>query len=195
MPFRHDEATNRERSPSERVARRTRETTPADDVLALQRSAGNQAVSAMLARAPAPKEKEGAAAGPTAKGKSIGTIPLGSVNFDTARLLGTGSKNHELPKELALSSRLGKHSADLARANAEGTPLGDIEIRIPHGTKTVVLTVTNAVISSYQVSGETESWSLNGSAITFTLEGDGESKPAEPDKTQGAWDTSERSRA
>jgi hypothetical protein len=194
MALRRDEAS-RARSPDEPVSRRAREQTPADDVLALQRSAGNQAVSAMLARTPNEKDKEAAATGPTVKGKSIGTVPLASVSLDTARLLGTGTKNHELPKELALSSRLGKHSPDLARANVEGTPLGDVEIRIPHGKTTVVLTVHNAMIGSYQASGESESWQLVGDSLTFKLEGEGESKPAEPDKTQGSWDTTERSRA
>ena len=177
MPFRHDDAA-RERSPNEQVSRRARATTPADDVLALQRSAGNQAVSAMLARAPTAKEKEAPATGPTATVESIGTIPLNSVGIDVGRVAGGagGGKERDLPKNLSLSSQLGRHSAALARATAAGTPLGDIEIRIPHGKTTVVLTVKNAMVSSYQTSGQTESWQLSGDSIEFHMQGEDEGK-------------------
>ena len=187
MPFRRDDAA-RERSPSEQVARRARTATPADDVLALQRSAGNQAVSAILARAPADKdkEKEAAATGPTATVASIGTIPLNSVGIDVGRLAGGagGAKQRELPREVSLSSQLGRHSAELARAAASGTPLGDVEIRIPRGKTTVVLTVKNAMVSDYRTSGESESWQITGDSIAFRVEGDeaGKGKPDESDQ-------------
>lgn len=194
MPHRRDDAI-RERPGDEHVARRAREMTPADEVLALQRSAGNQAVSAMLARAPKDEPKEAAPAGPTVQGKGIGTIALDSVSLDTSRLLGTGTKNRDLPKDISVTSHLGGHSSQLAQAAAHGTPLGDIEIRIPHGKTTVVLTVSNAMVGSYQVSGESESWQLVGDAISFKLVGEDqeESKPAKPDKS-GGWDVSERVR-
>ena len=173
MPYRHDDAARDRRSGpgGEQPARREPQSA-AEQVLALQRSAGNQAVSGMLARAPETKEK--AAAGPTAKVGEIGTIPIESVNLDVGRLAGpggAGSKREEAPKELTLTSRIGKHSADLQRAAIDGRAM-DVEIRIPHGKTTVVITVKNAIVSSYHASGESESWQLNAQSISHAIEGE-----------------------
>jgi hypothetical protein len=172
MPYRHDDAARDRRSgPGERETPRAPRTA-ADQVLALQRSAGNQAVSGMLARTPDTKEK--AATGPTAKVGDIGTIPIESVNLDLGRLGGqggTGTKREEPPKELTLTSRVGKHSAELQKAALDGTAM-DVEIRIPHGKTTVVITVKNALISGYHVSGETESWQLHAQSISHAIEGE-----------------------
>jgi hypothetical protein len=173
MPFRRDDAV-RDRQPGgggERAAR-GEPRSAAEQVLALQRSAGNQAVSGMLARAPDTKEK--AAAGPTAKVGDIGTIPIDSVSLDVGRLAGAGgagTKRDEPPKELTLTSLIGKHSADLQKAAIDGTAM-DVEIRIPHGKTTVVITVKNAMVSSYNASGERESWQLNAQSISHAIEGE-----------------------
>src|SRR5215213_9029496 len=110
MPYRHDDAARDRRSdPGGEHPARREPRSAAEQVLALQRSAGNQAVSGMLARAPDTKEK--AATGPTAKVGEIGTIPIESVNLDVSRLAGqggTGRNRQEPPKELTLSSRIGK---------------------------------------------------------------------------------------
>ena len=172
MPYRHDDAARDRRSGSggEREAPRAPQTVP-DQVLALQRSAGNQAVSGMLARTPDTKEK--AATGPTAEVGEIGTIPIESVNLDVGRIAGpgtSGTKREEPPKNLTLTSRIGKHSTDLQRAAIDGRAM-DVEIRIPHGKTTVVITVKNAIVSSYSSSGESESWQLNAQSVSYAIEG------------------------
>src|SRR5215210_1424942 len=173
MPYRHDDAARDRRSgPRERDTPRAPQTVT-EQVLALQRGAGNQAVSGMLARTPDTKEK--AATGPTAKVGEIGTIPIESVNLDASRLAGqggTGRNRQEPPKELTLTSRIGKHSTALQKAAVDGTAM-DVEIRIPHGEKTVVITVKGAMVSSYHASGESESWQLNAQSVSMTVEGEG----------------------
>ena len=90
--------------------------TAADDVLALQRSAGNRAVSAMLAREPAPADAKAPAAAATATLSGIGTIPLLSVNLDAGRGIqgpvGRGSdRDSQGPREIVVTSRQGKHAS------------------------------------------------------------------------------------
>jgi hypothetical protein len=175
MPYRHDDAARDRRSGSGERKTPPAPQTVTDRVLALQRSAGNQAVSGMLAR----DTKEKVATGPTAKVGDIGTIPIESVNLDAGRLGGaggTGTKREEPPKELTLTSRLGKHSADLQKAAVDGTAM-DVEIRIPHGKTTIVITVKNALISSYHASGESESWQLNAQSISHAIEGEESGSP------------------
>lgn len=165
------ERAERDRPGGERPAHEAPAPAPSDRVLALQRSAGNQAVTALLARSPDTQEK--AAAGPTAKVGDIGTIPIESVNFDLRRLGGgtAGRGREEAPKELTLSSRAGKHSARLQKAAVDGTAM-DVEIRVPHGKSTIVITLKNAMISGYQTSGENETWQLNAQSISHAVEGE-----------------------
>ena len=75
------------------AAPREAEPQPSDAVLALQRAAGNRAVSALLARQPSPtapetkpaKKESKAATSTLGLGEDIGVIPLDSVSLDLAR--------------------------------------------------------------------------------------------------------------
>jgi len=145
----------------------------AEAMLALQRSAGNRAVSTLVARAPAGDKKEGEKAeGARATLADIGTIQLLSVSFPVS---GPGGSEREQPSppELVLSSRVGEHTPKLAKAASDGKPM-DVEIVMP-GKSVVRLKLTGAIVSSYQVTGhgqpdEIETWTLNSQAIEHTTE-------------------------
>ena len=155
--------------------------TGADDVLALQRSAGNRAVSAVLAREPAPADaKAPPAAAATAMLSGIGTIPLLSVNLDAGRGLqgpvGRGAdRDAQGPREIVVTSHHGKHSSLLAKAAVSGGPM-TVEITMAQGK--LKLTLENALISNYSTSGGSEgaieSWALNFSAMKQEREGESE---------------------
>jgi hypothetical protein len=151
-------------------------------VLALQRSAGNRAVSALLARSPdATKSKEdekgAAAAGASAKLSGIGTIPLLSVSFDVNRTPGGrgGEGGAPPPQEIVFFSKIGEHSAKLTQAAIDGRPM-EVEVILPGGGSTVRLKLTGAIVSSYSKSGgdpgATESWTLNFQSLEHTREGE-----------------------
>ena len=149
---------------------------PAEQLIALQRSAGNRAVTAMLGREataePADTRRQPARTGRYAVLEGIGTIPLLSASLDTARMGGSGSggRSDKLDvKEIHLSSAVGPHSPDLDRAASAGPPM-DVEIVL--GPK-VRLKLKGALISSYSASAEVESWSLNFASIRVVTEGDG----------------------
>jgi Type VI secretion system effector, Hcp len=159
---------------------------PEQRVLALQRSAGNRAVSAMLARAPETAVPADAkdTAGPTATLSGIGTIPLLSVGLDPAGGPPDREGEAKLPKDILLTSKLGKHSALLSKASADGTSM-DVEIVMPRGGGALRIKLTGAVVSSYSASGETESWQLSFSSIKFEHVGEQE----EPDGgRRSPWD-------
>ena len=157
--------------------------TAADDVLALQRSAGNRAVSAMLAREPAPADaKAPPAAAATAKLSGVGTIPLLSVSFDAGRGIPPptgrgGDREAAGPREIVVTSRQGKHSSLLAKAAVSGGPM---TVEIVMGQGKLMLTLENALISSYSTSGGAEgeggleSWTLNFSAMKQERKGESE---------------------
>src|SRR5262245_34937360 len=96
-----------------------------ETVLALHRSAGNRAVSELVARAPAPDAKGATAAGPRAVLSGIGTIPLLSVSFPPsgpggAKGSGEGEEGQPPARELVVTSRVGDHSAALVNAAGDG---------------------------------------------------------------------------
>src|SRR5688572_8165504 len=135
-------AHSRDQAPRGRRAdehdRRERDESPrrpvAERVLALQRSAGNRAVSDLLARSPDAKEAEkGAAAGLRVTLPGIGTIPLLSVSFGASSGRGgpgSGSGKAPAVREIGLSSKVGEHSSKLLKASLDGQPM-DAEIILP----------------------------------------------------------------
>jgi Type VI secretion system effector, Hcp len=155
------------------------DSTPAtDNVLALQRSAGNHAVTALLARSPdvtkpREEEKSAAAAGARATLPGIGTIALLSVDFGGRRP--TGREGEEPPvREIVLSSKSGEHSAKLSKAALDGKPM-EVEVIVPRGRSTLRLKLKGAIVSSYSTSGgedPVESWTLDFESMEQTLEGD-----------------------
>ena len=150
-------------------------------MLALQQSAGNQAVGALLARTPAgdpgKTERPEGTAQVTLGG--IGTIQVQSVELP-ASAVGTGSSSRRRRDEkpaggqLTFTSKIGPHSTGLVRASAEGRKSNG-RVDYP-GLR---LELSNAVVSSYQASKiegrETETWTLEVESIEFVTR-----QPEEP---------------
>ena len=170
----------------------------AANLLALQRSAGNRAVAAMLARdakAP-PKPKDDKAAPPKPTGpyvtiEGIGVIPLESFQWGAHRGPGGHGGGQPQVTEMQLSSKVGPHSTDLFRATLSGEA-HDAEIVYPTKDGELRIKLKGAMVSSYSMSGEgkdaIESWTLNFTGIEFK-------KPKDDDAKQddgGAWDLRER---
>jgi hypothetical protein len=178
----------------------------ADRVLALQSTAGNRAVAAMLAREPdapvqadtkgPPKDKAPEApSGPHITLGELGTIAIDSASVSTTGPPGGSGgsgrgRGDDRPKEIVITSRVGKHSALLQKALTDGKPM-DGEIVISG----VRIIVKGAMITSYQASdpsGEKdkplmETWTINPTSIEYVLQQkddkDGARKPE-----QDGWD-------
>jgi type VI secretion system (T6SS) effector Hcp len=142
-----------EQTRSEPAARRSK-LGPGDPVLALQRSAGNRAVGALLARQPAETATD-ADTQTRVVLPGIGTVPLLSFSWN----VGYNGRS----TELQLQSVQGDHSAKLARASIDGTAM-DVEVIAPRGGVTMHIFLKGALVSSYSLSSgdrPTESWTLN----------------------------------
>jgi hypothetical protein len=144
---------------------------PTHPLLELQRGAGNHAVSAMLARAPETKEKEkpkeeAAAKGTRATLPGIGTIPLESVQFGVNRRAGPPRGREEKGEkkdtsgEIVVTSKAGPHSQKLFKASLEGRPM-TVEIVIAGSQAGFRLVLKGAIITSFSVHEEFESWTLH----------------------------------
>jgi hypothetical protein len=148
---------------------------PSERMRALQRRAGNHALSARLARAPdagKPDVKEAESdegSGATATLPDIGTIPVTSVRFP-GRGGPSGGRSAEV-KEMVLTSRAGKHSPKLAEASAKGT-LMDVEVILRGGKLRMKL--MGAIVSRYEAHspGEntTEVWGLSFASFEQSTE-------------------------
>jgi hypothetical protein len=150
--------------------------TAAGEVLRLQRSAGNRAVAAMLARDTTkspekPKDGKGAAAGgPRVVFPGIGEIPIHSLQWAGGRgAPGTGGGKADSPKEVAFTSTVGEHSTALLRESLTGDAK-DVEVVWPsHDGKGMLrITLKAALVSTYTTSGgdpPMETWALNFQAV------------------------------
>ena len=170
----------------------------AAELLALQRSAGNRAVAAILARdakaPPKPKEDKAAPpkpAGPHVMIDGIGVIPLESFQWGSQRGPGGHGGGQPQATEMQLSSKIGPHSTDLFRATLSGEAR-DAEIVHPTKDGELRIKLKGAMVSSYSVSGEgkdaMESWTLNFTGVEFKRPKDDDAKQ---DDTR-AWDLGER---
>lgn len=179
---------------AEEVPRREPEPIAAE-LLALQRTAGNRAVTAMLGRdakaPPKPKDDKAAPAkpaGPYAAIEGVGVVPLESFQWGTR---GPGGRGRALVTEVHLSSRTGLHSNELFRAALSGEA-HDAEIVYPTKDGDIRIQLKGAMVSSYTVSGEgkdaLESWTLNFTGIEYKTPADGEAKQDDA----RAWDLAER---
>ena len=176
----------------EEIDRREPEVQPlrleaAEGVLALQRSAGNQAISALLARspdgakpkAPGKKPETPAAAGARATLPGIGTIAILSAQLPTgAPDQGESGGRDKLElRDMTFSSKVGEHSANLTRAVLDGKAM-DVEVILPSGKGTLHIKLGGALVSSYSTSGDgpdaIETWSLNFQSAEQTFEGERE---------------------
>ena len=140
---------------------------PAHPLLALQQSAGNRAVTGMLAREEAKAEQPRHAV----EIEGIGRIPVVSFSFGQPRnVAGTGGQRGEaVQNEVTLQSTQGPHSPRLLTAVDRGT----------HWDKVVLegggarWTFTDAFAASYQAGGRrdeespTESWTLMAAKMEF----------------------------
>ncbi len=145
-------------------------------VRALQRSAGNRSLSALLARDPdTPVPEEGPAqmstggTGVVTLG-DIGAIPVGSATLggpqgQPTHMGGGGSAGRSNPREMSFTSIVGDHSPKLFKALSDGTSMpGDVAVGDFH------VTLTGAIVSRYSTSGgdtPAESWALNFASIVF----------------------------
>jgi hypothetical protein len=133
-------------------------------MLALQRTVGNHAVAAMLAREAAPKEEP---AHTLAIIEGLGTIPLESVSLGQEQKGGSREKP-VTTREVSMTSKQGKHSSDLQRASIDGR---SFEVELLIGDKLRVK-LHKAMISTFSMSGHggegpMDSWSLNAESIEF----------------------------
>jgi hypothetical protein len=145
----------------------------AQAVIALQRSAGNQAVGALLARAPKedPRTPE-APEGPTVVTLGdIGPIRVVSVQLPAPTTGGAGpgsGKGREMfAGQLIVTAKVGPHSAAIARANVDGRAMDGV-IEFGSGLR---IKLTKAMVASYQVSGgdreASETWTLDAQGVEF----------------------------
>lgn len=146
-------------------------------VLALQQAAGNRAVGEILARQPgvtAPaKADESAKTGARTSHvvvPGIGTIELESFNWGQGPAHGGGPGQASFT-DINLTTKHGKHSAELQLAVAEGRYFKQIEIvhYSPSGAG-IRLTLTDVVLTSYSVGqggrdGPLESWSVSFTSV------------------------------
>jgi hypothetical protein len=181
MGYSRDRASGERGTDARAAGERRRRAQAEDGVLALQRSAGNRAVSALLARDGAkPKEddKRGAAGSParvTLPG--IGVIALLSVNFGGASAPGSTDRGGEgktpPTSEIHLSSKLGEHSPQLSKALIDGKPM-DVEVVMAGGKSTMRLKLGGAIVSGYSTSGSDagaiESWTLSFQSLEHTVD-------------------------
>ena len=162
--------------PQERERERevTTEPTPADRVLELQKTAGNRAVGAAIARwglpgmpmtaAPQwPKEPQVIADGLV--------LPLSSWSW-SSHAPGTGAgtgQPHEGSGEISLSTKTGTHSSDLMLRTAEGRSFKTVVIVVPgKDGKGFTITLHDVMISGYQLSGDMETWSVSFAKKEFS---------------------------
>ena len=161
---------------------REREDTPAAKVLELQKTAGNRAVGAALARwglpwipvmaAPQwPKEPQVILDGQV--------IPLDSWAWAESGHTGTGTgtsgsqEPHSQYNEINVMTTLGDHSSDLALSITQGKQIKTVVIVIPgKDGKGFTITLTDALITTYSISGRSESW-----GISFAKKEFGQSPP------------------
>jgi hypothetical protein len=137
-------------------------------IIALQRTVGNQAVAAMLAREAKPKEPEPANGLAIVEG--VGTIPLLAAQLGELRK----SADREKPaasQEITLMSKMGDHSAALALASQHGDAF---EVELFVGEK-LHLKLHKAIVSVFQENGHggdgpVDSWVLNAQSIEFVTD-------------------------
>jgi len=140
-------------------------------VLALQRTVGNRAVAAMIARDARANEAEPVDAKPQAASRAViemgalGKIPIESWSLGRrASSSGSGTGMVDF-QNMTLTGRGGKHSPKLWQAVAEGKHFESAVVDAGH----VVHRLTDVVVMSYQTSGGgdgdedsvQESWSVD----------------------------------
>ena len=172
---REEEREEEEQRDEERA--REKEATPAapaDRALELQKTAGNRAVGAALARwglpwipmtaTPQwPKQPQVIADGKV--------IPLKSWSWaDAAPGAGGGvGAGRAQFSEVSVTTTQGEHSSDLLLRTAQGGPFKTVIIVVPgKDGKGMTLTFTDVLITAYQPSGDQETWTLSFAKKEFS---------------------------
>jgi hypothetical protein len=142
-------------------------------MIALQRTAGNHAVAAMLAREAKPKEAPPAPALAVVEG--IGTIPLLSFSMAEEQRGAHGARGSDReqpakppPRDINVMSNQGEHSSALQLAAQRGDTF---EVELFVGAK-VRIKLHKAMITSFSISGHggdapIDSWTLNAESVEF----------------------------
>jgi type VI protein secretion system component Hcp len=168
-------------------------------VLQLQRSAGNRAVAALVARdtpktkAPPPKKPEKPPPKQTyVKIEGMDAIPVESVQFGAHSRPSRQDREKSEPSppafsEIVITSLLGDHSNALVKMSLWGEPSSAeiVFVKGADGQPYMKLKLTKALISSYNVSGHggspdghpMESWTLNAEKIEYEHLGGGPATP------------------
>ncbi len=163
---------------------------PLAPVLELQRMAGNRAVTALLARDPKPKTPEKKKDPP--KQSYVAISGMDPIVFESAQLGGRPSLSgarrrgeREAPApavpEVAITTIQDDHSSDLFKRSLQGQPFSAEIVFVKDGKPYMKIKLTNALISSYSVSGHgggpdtrpLESWTLNADKIEYETFGGG----------------------
>jgi hypothetical protein len=170
-----------ERSEAEPAPERTEARPSADPVqrvLALQRTIGNRAVGAILARDSLPTDTKSPATGAelSVTLDGLGPIPLTSLQFAMSRPSGhVGSGGSKSPRGTSgvnanFTSTIGDHSTKLFQALLSGQVFKTVVI----ARGTMRITLTDAMLSTYSTSAEPdpdhgESWALNYVSIAYDV--------------------------
>jgi hypothetical protein len=175
-----EEEQAREPSPEnvlekERPREREREATPADRVLDLQKTAGNRAVGATLSRWGLPWFPQTAAPQWPKEPQVIVdgvVIPLQSWSWsEGSGGTGAGSTGAEQTRlnDVHVMTKMGDHSSDLALKIAQGQHIKTVLIVMPgKDGKGYTVTLTDALITGYSISGDMEQWSLSFAKKEFS---------------------------
>jgi type VI protein secretion system component Hcp len=173
-----------------------RDRTPEAQVLQLQRTAGNRAVTALVARdtpktkAPPPQKPEKPLPKQTyVTLRGMDPIPVESVQFGSTRhMQRKDPEKKDAPaapaiSEVVITSFQGDHSSDLFKKSLWGEPFSAeiVFVKQPDGQPYLKIKLTNALISSINVSGHgggpdgkpMESWTLNAEKIEYENLGGG----------------------
>ena len=165
---------------------------PHAPVLELQRMAGNRAVTALLAREPKTKTpaKPPAKKDPP-KQSYVAISGMDPIVFESVQLgarSSLSSSNHgrerEAPAptsaEIVITTSQGDHSSELFKRSLSGEPFSAEIVFVKDGKLYMKIKLTNAMISSFSVSGHggadsrpMESWTLNATKIEYETSGGG----------------------
>ena len=142
---------------------------PAARILALQRTAGNHAVAAMLAREAKPKQPEPAHAVAFVDG--LGSIPLLAVGLGETHK--GGDREHPTTsRDIPVTSKQGDFSAALALASQRGDVF-EVELFVGDNVR---IKLHKAMITSFSTAngsggdGPMDSWSFNAESIEFVAD-------------------------
>jgi len=138
-------------------------------ILALQRTAGNHAVAALLAREAKPKEPEPAHAVAFVEG--LGSIPLVALGLGATHK--GGDREHpSTNQDIPVTAKQGQYSSALALASQRGDVF---EVELFVGEK-VRLKLHKAMISAFSTAdghggdGPMDSWTFNAESIEFVAD-------------------------